>query len=73
MSKKIKINYKVSKDMEVSFSGFEQLKKYGSLKKFEELSRKYFGKYLLEMDNEMNCGGEAIKTGSLEFEIEKNK
>ena len=73
MTKKIKIKYNISKDMEVSFSGLEQLKKYGSLEKFKELSRKYFGKYLLKMDNEMNCGGKAIKVGSLEFEIEKNK
>jgi len=68
MPKKITVNYKISDDMEVSFSPeIEELAKYGSLDKFKELSRKYF----LEIDNQMNVNGKILKKGSLEFEIEK--
>lgn len=69
MPKKITINYKISDDMEVSFSGIEELREYGSLEKFKELSRKY----VLEIDNQMNAEGKILEAGKLEFKIENNQ
>lgn len=69
MPKKITINYKISDDMKVSFSGIEKLREYGSLKKFKELSRKY----VLEIDNQMNAEGKILEAGKLEFKIENNQ
>ena len=67
---KIIINYKISDDMEVSFSPeIEELGKYGSLEKFKELSKKY----VVEMDNQMNLDRKVLKEGSLKFVIEKIK
>lgn len=69
MSKKIKINYKITDDMEVRFSGTKKLAKYYSLEEFESI----IGKYFLKRDNKLNLDGKILKAGSLEFEIGKIK
>jgi len=69
MTEKITINYKISEDMKVSFSGTKELGKYCSLDEFKSV----IGKYLLEIDNKLNVGGKIIKAGKLEFEIENNQ
>jgi len=68
MSEKIIINYKISDDMEVSFSGTKELGKYCSLDEFKSV----IGKYLLRIDNKLNVDGKILKAGTLEFVIEKN-
>ena len=68
MSEKIIINYEISDEMEVSFSGTKELAKYCSLDEFKSV----IGKYLLRIDNKLNVDGKILKAGTLEFVIEKN-
>jgi len=68
MSEKIIINYEISDEMEVSFSGTKELAKYCSLDEFKSV----IGKYLLRIDNKLNVDGKILKAGTLEFVIDKN-
>jgi len=68
MSEKIIINYEISDEMEVSFSGTKELAKYCSLDEFKSV----IGKEFLKIDNKLNVDGKILKTGTLEFVIDKS-